>query len=183
MILCLENHYKVGDWLYAEFAQQEEPFLALLDAVGSPPTSASSTTPRTPSSAASTRSRSSRKSSTGSSRCTRRTGTWCRGRPWRRSAWPTGPVGYPDKLRHGETGKGANDYDAIFRILKSVNFTGWISVEDGMNGLDELARSVQFLKEKRTHTTASDEAVVSRDQPVQAGTGGHGPCGIMAASA
>jgi hypothetical protein len=31
-----------------------------------------------------------------------------------------------------------------------VNFTGWISVEDGMNGLDELARSVQFLKEKRT---------------------------------
>ena len=49
-----------------------------------------------------------------------------------------GTVGYPDKLKHGETGQGANDYDAIFRILRSVNFTGWISVEDGMNGLDEL---------------------------------------------
>ena len=88
----------------------------------------------------------------GSSRCTRRTGTWCRGRPWRRYRLADGTVGYPDKLRHGETGKGANDYDAIFRILRSVNFTGWISVEDGMNGLDELARSVQFLKEKRTQS-------------------------------
>ena len=33
VVLCLENHYKVGDWLYPEFAQQEEPFLALLDAL------------------------------------------------------------------------------------------------------------------------------------------------------
>jgi sugar phosphate isomerase/epimerase len=60
-----------------------------------------------------------------------------------------GTVGYPDKLRHGETGHGTNDYDAIFRILRGVNFAGWISVEDGMNGLDELARSVDFLKRKR----------------------------------
>ena len=50
-----------------------------------------------------------------------------------------GTVGYPDKLRHGETGQGMNDYDAIFRILAGVGFSGWISVEDGMNGLDELA--------------------------------------------
>ena len=61
-----------------------------------------------------------------------------------------GSIGYSDKLRHGETGKGLNDYDAIFRILARVRFTGWISVEDGMNGLDELRRSVAFLKAKRT---------------------------------
>ena len=61
-----------------------------------------------------------------------------------------GTVGYPDKLRHGETGKGMNDYDAIFRILSGVGFSGWISVEDGMNGLDELKRSVEFLKGKRS---------------------------------
>lgn len=60
-----------------------------------------------------------------------------------------GTVGYPDKLRHGETGKGLNDYDAIFRILADIGFSGWISVEDGMNGLDELRRSVEFLKAKR----------------------------------
>ena len=60
-----------------------------------------------------------------------------------------GTVGYPDKLKHGETGQGTNDYDAIFRILRSANFSGWISVEDGMDGLDELRRSVEFLKGKR----------------------------------
>jgi sugar phosphate isomerase/epimerase len=42
-----------------------------------------------------------------------------------------------------------NDYDAIFHILSGVGFAGWISVEDGMNGLDELRRSVEFLKRKR----------------------------------
>lgn len=61
-----------------------------------------------------------------------------------------GTIGYSDKLKHGETGKGLNDYDAIFRILKSVDFAGWISVEDGINGLDELRRSVEFLKAKRS---------------------------------
>ena len=42
-----------------------------------------------------------------------------------------------------------NDYDAIFRLLADAGFDGWISVEDGMNGLDELRRSVEFLKKKR----------------------------------
>jgi sugar phosphate isomerase/epimerase len=42
-----------------------------------------------------------------------------------------------------------NDYDAIFRTLAGVGFTGWISVEDGMNGLEELRGSVEFLKCKR----------------------------------
>ena len=42
-----------------------------------------------------------------------------------------------------------NDYDAIFRILASVGFGGWISIEDGMNGLEEIARSAEFLKQKR----------------------------------
>ena len=61
-----------------------------------------------------------------------------------------GAAGYSDKLKHGETGKGLNDYDAIFRILAAVGFRGWISLEDGMNGLDEMARSIEFLKSKRT---------------------------------
>jgi sugar phosphate isomerase/epimerase len=60
-----------------------------------------------------------------------------------------GTLGYSAALIHGETGQGANDYDAIFRILRSVDFNGWISVEDGMTGLDELRRSVDFLKKKR----------------------------------
>jgi sugar phosphate isomerase/epimerase len=60
-----------------------------------------------------------------------------------------GAVGYSDKLRHGEVGVGLIDYDAIFGILAGAGYTGWISVEDGVNGLDELQRSVAFLKRKR----------------------------------
>jgi sugar phosphate isomerase/epimerase len=150
VVLCLENHYKVGDWLYAEFAQQEEPFLALLDALGE---STHFGVQYDPSNAV-----------VGGfdpiaflEKIKHRVVTMhasdrylVPGTTLEEIRLADGTVGYPDKLRHGETGKGANDYDAIFRILKSVNFAGWISVEDGMNGLDELARSVQFLKEKRT---------------------------------
>jgi sugar phosphate isomerase/epimerase len=60
-----------------------------------------------------------------------------------------GATGYSDKLRHGEVGRGLIDYDAIFRILARARFDGWISVEDGVNGLDELQRSVAFLRKKR----------------------------------
>ncbi|EMI15897.1 Xylose isomerase domain protein TIM barrel [Rhodopirellula maiorica SM1] len=59
-----------------------------------------------------------------------------------------GAVGYAKRLRHGEIGKGLNDYDAIFSELKRVGFDGWISIEDGVDGMDQLARSVDFLKQK-----------------------------------
>ena len=59
-----------------------------------------------------------------------------------------GSLGYAKRLSHGEIGKGLNDYDAIFTELKSKGFDGWISIEDGVDGMDQLARSVEFLKEK-----------------------------------
>jgi len=59
-----------------------------------------------------------------------------------------GTLGYPDGLCHGVTGQGLNDYDAIFRILRSVGYSGWISIEDGMNGMDEMKASIDFLKRK-----------------------------------
>ena len=149
VVLCLENHYKVGDWKYPEFAQQEEPFLALLDEVGASPYFGVQYDPsnalvggfdpiaflekvkhRVVSVHASDR-------------------YLVPGTTLEDIQLQDGTIGYPDKLRHGETGKGTNDYDAIFRILHSVGFTGWISVEDGMDGLDELRRSVDFLKNKR----------------------------------
>jgi sugar phosphate isomerase/epimerase len=149
VVLCLENHYKVGDWIYAEFAQQEEPFLALLEAVG---TSSHFGVQYDPSNAV-----------VGGfdplaflERIKDRVVTMhasdrylVPGTTFDEIRLQDGTVGYPDKLRHGETGQGANDYDAIFRILHGAGFSGWISVEDGMNGLDELRRSVDFLKAKR----------------------------------
>lgn len=148
VILCLENHYKVGDWLYPEFAQQEDVFLEIVEHIDSPyfgvqydPSNAvvggfdpvaflEKVKHRVVSMHASDR-------------------YLVPGTTLEEIRSADGTVGYPDKLRHGETGKGMNDYDAIFRILAGVGFAGWISVEDGMNGLDELRRSVEFLKEKR----------------------------------
>ncbi len=59
-----------------------------------------------------------------------------------------GVTGYAKRLSHGEIGKGLNDYDAIFTELRLVGFDGWISIEDGVDGMDQLARSVEFLKHK-----------------------------------
>ena len=59
-----------------------------------------------------------------------------------------GVTGYAKRLRHGEIGKGLNDYDAIFTELRRVGFDGWISIEDGVDGIEQLARSVDFVKRK-----------------------------------
>ncbi len=149
VVLCLENHYKVREWRYPEFAQQETPFLALLDAL---PQSPYLGVQYDPSNAVIggfdpiaflekikhrvvTVHASDRFLAPGATIDQLRS--------------HDGTVGYPDQMTHGETGRGTNDYDAIFHLLHSVNFSGWISVEDGMNGLDEIRRSVDFLKQKR----------------------------------
>mgnify|MGYP001266286956 CR=1 FL=1 len=59
-----------------------------------------------------------------------------------------GAQGYAKRLSHGEIGKGLNDYDAIFRTLRGVGFDSWISIEDGVDGMDQLKGSVRFLKTK-----------------------------------
>lgn len=56
--------------------------------------------------------------------------------------------GYASVLRHGEIGKGLNDYDAIFTTLKAVHFDSWVSIEDGVDGMDQLKRSVDFVNRK-----------------------------------
>jgi sugar phosphate isomerase/epimerase len=57
-------------------------------------------------------------------------------------------LGYAARLRHGEIGKGLNDFEAIFATLAAVRFDGWISIEDGENGMEELARSAALLRQK-----------------------------------
>ncbi|HEX7592741.1 MAG TPA: sugar phosphate isomerase/epimerase family protein [Anaerolineae bacterium] len=60
-----------------------------------------------------------------------------------------GTLGYPAKLKHGITGKGMNDYDKIFGILSRAGYNRWVSIEDGMNGMDEMKQSIEFLKQMR----------------------------------
>ncbi|MBS0632319.1 MAG: sugar phosphate isomerase/epimerase [Verrucomicrobia bacterium] len=59
-----------------------------------------------------------------------------------------GAEGYAKRLRHGEIGKGLNDYDAIFSTLKGAGFDNWISIEDGVDGMKQLAASARFLRGK-----------------------------------
>jgi sugar phosphate isomerase/epimerase len=131
VILCLENHYKDGTWHYAEFAQPEEIFLEILERVDSPHLGVQ----YDPSNAV--------------------VGNYDPVRFLEKIIARVVTMHASDRylangtLVHGETGKGQIDYDAIFRILSRAGFAGWISVEDGMNGLDELRRSVAFLKTKR----------------------------------
>jgi sugar phosphate isomerase/epimerase len=59
-----------------------------------------------------------------------------------------GTPGYVSFFKHGVIGKGLNDYDAIFSTLKAVGFDGWISIEDGVDGMDQMYESAKFLQEK-----------------------------------
>lgn len=59
-----------------------------------------------------------------------------------------GAEGYAKRLRHGTIGKGLNDYDAIFATLKGAGFDGWVSIEDGVDGMEQLAESVRFVRAK-----------------------------------
>ena len=59
-----------------------------------------------------------------------------------------GTAGYVSFFKHGVIGKGLNDYDSIFATLKSVGFNGWISIEDGVDGMEQMHESAEFLKRK-----------------------------------
>lgn len=148
VVLCMENHYKDGTWRYPEFAQPEDIFLEIIGQIDSPFFGVQ----YDPSNAfvggfdpvrflekvrhrVVTMHASDRYLAPGATLDDLKTGD--------------GSLGYAAALRHGETGKGLNDYDAIFRLLAEVSFDGWISVEAGMNGLDEIARSAAFLRQKR----------------------------------
>ena len=149
VVLCLENHYKDGTWRYPEFAQPEDIFLEIVEQMNSSHFGVQ----YDPSNALVggydplaflekvkhrivTMHASDRFLAPGTTLADLSTGD--------------GAVGYAAALKHGETGRGSNDYDAIFTILREVGFSGWISIEDGMDGLGEIARSAEFLKRKRT---------------------------------
>jgi len=148
VVLCMENHYKDGRWRYPEFAQPEDIFLEIVEQIDSPffgvqydPSNAlvggydpirllEKVSHRVVTVHASDR-------------------FLAPGATLDDLRSADGAAGYAAVLQHGETGRGLNDYDTIFRMLAQAGFDGWISVEDGMNGLDELRRSVEFLKAKR----------------------------------
>jgi sugar phosphate isomerase/epimerase len=145
--LILENHYKDDFWEYPEFAQKMDIFCQLVDAIHHPnfgvnydPSNAflAGEDPmellKRVSARVVTMHASDRFLLEGTLEDLRRE--------------EAGALGYARRLSHGEIGKGLNDYDAIFKELSRVRFDGWISIEDGVDGMEQLANSVAFLRNK-----------------------------------
>lgn len=145
--LILENHYKDDFWEYPEFAQKMDVFCDLVKAIEHPnfgvnydPSNAyiAGDDPlellRRVVSRVVTMHASDRYLIEGTLEDLRRE--------------EGGAAGYAKRLRHGEIGKGLNDYDAIFTQLRQAGFDSWISIEDGVEGIDQLRRSAQFLRAK-----------------------------------
>lgn len=145
--LILENHYKDDFWEYPEFAQKMDVFCQLVDRIDHPHFGVN----YDPSNAflagedpldllykvsdrVVTMHASDRYLVSGTIEDLRKE--------------ENGAMGYAKRLSHGEIGKGLNDYDAIFTELKRVGFDGWISIEDGVDGMEQLERSVAFLRNK-----------------------------------
>ena len=145
--LVIENHYKDGYWRYPEFAQKMDVFLELVDSIEAPnfgvqydPSNAimAGDDPLHLLDAVITRVRTIHASDRHPAE----------GVTLEDIARTDGTEGYAASLVHGVTGEGLNDYDSIFRKLKAIDWSGWISIEDGMNGMDEMRRSIDFLRAK-----------------------------------
>jgi sugar phosphate isomerase/epimerase len=152
--LILENHYKDDFWSFPEFAQKMDVFCALVDRIHHPhfgvnydPSNAflAGDDPlellRRVKHRVVTMHASDRSLTSGTLDDLRRE--------------ENGAEGYAKRLKHGTIGRGLNDYDAICRELRSVGFDGWVSIEDGVDGMDQLVESVQFVRGKfRQHWPA-----------------------------
>lgn len=130
VILAMENHYKDPYWKYPEFAQKMNVFLQIVEQIDSPwfgvqydpsNTIVAEEDPL----------------------------EFLEAVKCRVVSMHASDRYLKDKrLVHGVVGKGLNDYDSIFRTLRSIGFDGWISIEDGLNGMEELKESANFLVEK-----------------------------------
>ena len=148
IIINIENHYKDGYWEYPEFALKSDVFLEIIEQIDSPffgvNFDPSNTIIVGEDPLELLQKIKSRVVSMHASDRYLKGGSLADLRKLELD-----PVyGYSQSIQHGVIGKGLNDYDAIFRILKEAGFNGWISIEDGMNGMDELHQSAEFLRGK-----------------------------------
>jgi sugar phosphate isomerase/epimerase len=163
--LTLENHYKASEWRYPEFAQRRASFLALLDRIddrehfgvqfdpsnaivaGDDPVELLGiVVDRVVSMQASDRS-------------------LAPGTTLDELRGSDGTLGYSPALQHGVLGEGLNDYPRIFGTLVAAGYDGWISIEDGVNGMADLAASVEFLRAARDEFFGGSTDVSVRSHP------------------
>ena len=153
VILTLENHYKDDYWEFPEFAQSMPDFLALLERIPEHPNFGVNYDPSNALIADDDPYElldavAERVVTVHASDRYLEGGTVADLREME-----TRSQGYADILQHGVVGEGLIDYDRVFATLAAVDFTGWISIEDGYDadlGRDHLAQSARFLREKMT---------------------------------
>jgi sugar phosphate isomerase/epimerase len=146
VVLTMENHYKDNYWQYPEFAQKMDVFAEIVDQIDSPWFGVNFDPSNTILAGEDplvlldrvkhrvvTMHASDRYLKSGTIEDLRK---------------EENSVGYASRLSHGVIGKGMNDYDKIFSTLCSVGFNSWVSIEDGLGGMDELRESVRFLRTK-----------------------------------
>lgn len=170
--LALENHYKDGSWAYPEFAQRREVFL---DLVGRIEDRVHFGVQFDPSNAivagddaadllpfvldrVVTMQASDRFLAPGASLDSLKQND--------------GTLGYSPDLQHGVIGRGLNDYPTLFTLLAGAGYDGWISIEDGVNGMGDLEQSVQFLLDARdTYFHGSTDVHVASQAEQRAAAG------------
>src|SRR6201996_725031 len=146
VVLTMENHYKDNYWQYPEFAQKLDVFVDIVKQIDSPWFGVNYDPSNTilagedplvlldrVKSRVVTMHASDRYLKSGTIEDLRK---------------EENSVGYASRLWHGVIGKGLNDHDKIFSTLCSVGFNSWVSIEDGLGGMDELRESVRFLRTK-----------------------------------
>jgi sugar phosphate isomerase/epimerase len=146
VVLSMENHYKDNYWMYPEFAQKSDVFVEIVEQIDSPwfgvnfdPSNAILAGEDPLALLEQVKHRvvtmhaSDRYLKNGTIEDLRK---------------EEDSVGYASRLSHGAIGRGLNDYDKILSTLHSVGFDSWISIEDGLDGMDQLRESVHFLKGK-----------------------------------
>jgi sugar phosphate isomerase/epimerase len=143
IVLALENHYKATGWAYPELAQRPEHFHALLDRVDERVHFGVQFDP-------------SNALVAGADPADFLLGVVDRVVTMQAS---DRYLAAGTTLRHGVIGRGLNDYDRIFAILVEHGYDGWISIEDGVNGLDELRASADFLRAARDRWFGGSTAV------------------------
>jgi sugar phosphate isomerase/epimerase len=146
VVLAMENHYKDNYWRYPEFAQKMDIFTAIVSQIDSPWLGVNYDPSNTLLAGEDPLEMLGRvKHRVVSMHASDR---YLKSGTIEDLRIEEDTVGYASRLAHGIIGQGLNDYDKIFSTLNSVGFSSWVSIEDGMNGIEELRESVRFLKRK-----------------------------------
>ncbi len=161
VVLAMENHYKDNYWTHPEFAQKSDVFLEIVDQIDSPwfgvqfDPSNTIVAGEDPIELL--------------GKVKHRVVTMHASDRYLKPGHTVEELrriedvtGYAEILSHGVVGKGMNDYPRIFAVLREVGYNGWVSIEDGINGLEEIRQSAVYLRSQMNYPDLQQPGVEGR---------------------